>query len=220
MDREPRIVEGLEKFMQKYRSYLGCLALVIGMSQGVWAQASQTAVPLPSLINQLQTEQGLAFSYDPTLLGYFSVVSPSADLPKEDFYAALQALVPFRFEIVDDKNILISPRPVDFTFHLQEEDTQLPLPGGYVKQNGQYLPVTGDADGAIRFRLDWSPQDTLEFNFVGFEAHKVPLLEAMQSANRTVQMQLSTTVLAPVVVQSYLGAGISAFQQIFVGIAG
>ncbi|HAA16461.1 MAG TPA: hypothetical protein DCE41_34050 [Cytophagales bacterium] len=214
LDREPHSEEGLGKVMVKYFSYLlWGASLLLSFPKGLYAQSQSGTVPLPTLFAQLETEMGLTFSFAPDLLFQFSIVPPASDLAREEYLLALQEATPFKYEVVDDKYVLVSPRPVDFTFQMEEEDTQLALPGGYVKQNGQYLPVTGDADGAIRFRVDWNPQDTLEFNFVGFEPQKLPILEALTTKNRTVAMELSTTVLAPVVVQSYLGAGISAFQQ-------
>ena len=173
-------------------------------------QAPQSLV---SIIQQLETERGITFSYDPDLLQDFSLIAPNRQLSTLLYLDQLTKKLPFTFEQIEEGYVVVAKRPVAVSVVITDAETKAVVPGIYVLKNGEYLPKTSDPEGQVDLMLDWSKSDTLSFVGVGFLPTSYPLLALALDGPDTVALQLSTRVLDELVIQAYLAEGISAHQR-------
>lgn len=195
------------------KKWLVLFLLFFPLHQSLQAQQGAQRVSLAEVFQQLKDQKNIDISHDPELIKGFSVSDIDLQTDITTIFRALSAQVPFEFEIVEDNYGVVRTRPVTLSIKVVEQNSGESIPGVYVKKNGQYAQKVSDPTGIIEINLEWQKEDVLTFEFLGYAPQDIRIVDLLRSPDKVVALKEGTTLLNELVIESYIGNGISAFQR-------
>lgn len=169
--------------------------------------------PLSDIIDRLEANNNVFFSYDPDIITGFVVDSIDSSESLALQLKALENQLPFAFELTNDKYILIKPTFIQLSLQILDDEKKDTIPGAYVRLNDHYLNQTSDQEGMIALSWSWEKYDTLTLSSQGFESRSIAVKELLQKNVKSIFLKKSTTFLPSIVIKSYLSQGINAVQK-------
>ena len=179
----------------------------------VVAQENDKPLSLTEVLQLLKTQKNLDISHDPEVIEGFYVEKVDLDADIESIFQSLSSQLPFAFEQVEDQYAVLTTKPVSIDVKVADQLSQEAIPGVYVKKNGQYAQKVSDPGGIISLSLEWQKSDTLSFEFLGYATMQIAVIDLLRSTEKTIFLTEGTTLLNEMVIESYLGNGISAIQR-------
>lgn len=165
---------------------------------------------LSELLNSIESEKGIVFSYNPELISEIKVT----DIADQELAQVLENLTThsaFIFEQVDEKNVTISPkvsgRNVLIKGTLKDADRD-PLVGATIRHQAQNITISTNENGVFNFLTTYGENDSLSFHFIGFKTHQIALSDFNEKGTIPITLSENELLLSEVTVKAYLTSGI------------
>ena len=193
---------------------LGRILLAFGGFVFALNTIAQNNPTLQNSLQLLEEKHEVIFSYNPELVAVFKPLKNVDDGDLKSVIGQLNTKYPFKFEQIDARNIIVSNKPISLDLTVIDEKNKEPVPSVYVKLNDHYLQTVSDVEGQLTISFEWSSEDTLSFEFVGYETYQMSVLDFLANElSPIISLTNSTLLLDELVIESYLGDGINANQQ-------
>lgn len=164
------------------RSILGfCLLLCTGVAYTQDGDSTSSLTSLEQIIDQLEHDHQITFSFDPELVKTVSVASRTGIQNWQEYLKKILADTDLTFEIVRSKYVLLKrrsePKVKARSFYAQVLDGE----------NGEYLPYAtlqftkhkngfqSNEAGIFDFQYTNNPGDSVEIRYVGYNAVVLPI---------------------------------------------
>ncbi|MEL7163217.1 MAG: TonB-dependent receptor, partial [Bacteroidota bacterium] len=193
--------------------------LLAQRTDDVFLDADYQNVPLTTVLNQLETEHGLTFSYLAAALVDKTITHRFATAPWEEIAAFLTDRCGLRVRVLDGGYVTLTElapsdlRTWEVCFRLTDE-SGLPLPFVTATLPGSQVSFYTDEAGRGKHALSAAAADSLEFNFLGYERLRVAVSTVALTANcPTFQLKPGGIDLSAIEVIEYLTDGIDATPE-------
>ncbi len=138
-------------------------------------------------------------------------INPSNEKNLKEVINQLNTTSAFKFEIINNDNIVISPKKENNNLLIQgkvlaEKDD--PLFGAYIKIPNQKSYTTTKLDGSFKLFGKLNSTDSLEISFIGFKTQKIALSEINDGEFGDFQLKISSKLMDEYSVIAYTTSGI------------
>ncbi len=178
---------------------------------------------LVNILHKIGTQHNIRFAYDAALLEGEKV---TVQLRKEPFEQALNKILKERglsYEMVSEKHILIikkeettqAPSPSSEAIlipkicgSILDKLTNEPLPYANIILKGTTKGITSNASGEFSLKLHFSPLDSLEISYLGYQSQSFAAQELINKPCRTIALEFANFTFENVVITEYVTSGI------------
>ena len=205
--------------MSKILAFLSLLLLPLLLrAQSETIALPAESVPLTDVIDLLEKEYGLLFSYKNDLVADVVVTPPSAAVDSDTFLRKILENTKIDFEIIDKNYVILSPRnPADdlltFCGKIVDRLTDTPLEFANVYLQNTRTGTQTDAAGNFIFTAERTEEKTLTVSYLGYQARDFPAVAFAEGGCRTVRLDLVDYGEDLVIVKEYLTDGISLTEN-------
>ncbi len=182
--------------------------LILGMGMNSFAQTTETA-ELQLVIEQLEKQYNVRFSYVPKQLSGIAVLIPSNELDLAQAIKSLEQQTSLTFKKIDDRYFSISendPKAGSICGLLLNQWTGLPLEGAQIFVGENLYATISDANGRFFIPKKFS-SEIIQFQFLGYESMEIKGMGSNPECE-TFLMQASIFDLNEVLIELFLVKGI------------
>lgn len=190
--------------------YLSSLLFIFMMGNITIAQTN-SEILLSDHLAYLENKYEFTFSLDADLIqGYTISHYDTSSTNVEGAIKQLSALVPFQFQNLDSKNILVLPvQPKDTSIHFSVSDKeQTPIPYVYVRIKDKPISSVSNSEGEINIKGEISPYDSVILDGFGFNKLTLPISKL--KSNTPIELSQEINQLKETVIEGYIVSGINS----------
>jgi hypothetical protein len=201
---------------------MGCLLMswFLGAQKvrGIQFSAEYQDEPLPRILQDLEEEFGLTFSYLANTLDEKIISANFSDASWEELVAELFGRADLGAKVLEDGYVIITKlppeavRPQEVCLQVLDEAGK-PLPFVTVSVNGSSQSFYADAEGWCRRTLRAADTDSLHLQFIGYGNRVLSFAEVGGNKCPGIQLLNSGVDLASVLVLEYLTDGVEATRE-------
>lgn len=173
---------------------------------------SQRKTELESLLNSLQTQRGINFSYDKDKLSGVPVSIDTSGLSTTRIIEVLNTVTAFNFDLINSSNCIVSPKSNDGNFlvrvYVYDSQTKEPLSFCRVMSKQTGKGSIANEVGYVSFVTNFSENDSIIISSVGYKKITVPIGDFVSRHPKKIAVETTLNQLSAVTVTSYLTSGI------------
>ena len=173
-------------------------------------------MPLPILMDSLETKYGLLWSYKPEDVEGKIV---TADLETKDLNELLFKVMVqhgLSFEIINDKYIILKPDtlPLEICGNIRDRVSDQVLPAANVFIQGTTIGVSSDDHGDFRFNIPPSQKHKqITVSYLGYKSASFSLFDFVQGDCLNIVMEVDMIDLEEYVIIEYLTGGVNMSKE-------
>lgn len=204
------------------------LLSIQAIGQGLEIEGKFEEQPLWEVIMDLEKRYGLTFNYEPMLVAAIQI---NTIVKKQPLKMALEQLFQstnLTFKIIDKTSIVLIPKKqpslmanpkskpklkqISICGQVFDNLTKSPMEFVNVFIRGTSKGITTDNSGEFKLSGYFSPSDTVEISYIGYEYQRLPVEKFLKDCP-TIQLNYQAFIFERVIVKDYLTDGIHLGQE-------
>ncbi len=179
---------------------------IANLGLGALAQKTVEKVPLSSILNTLESEFNVKFSYADQHIRHLNIAPPPKSISLPEIIEYLSGQTGLQFQFLNDEQVVVSPYPEKKIVACGViADRNIPLPGAAIRVNSN--GIVADQNGFFSIS-DLKEDDILSISFLGYYDLNLAVSGFSNTVCDTIRLSPQVIKLQEVLVRNFITKGI------------